>query len=371
MNKVLILTPHLTLPGGVSNFINLLGGELEKEKYEIQYFFVGKTGLFYKDIFYLFLMFINVIRLKKILIKFNPDIVQINPSLAGTAIFRDFLFLNIIKKKGYPVILFIHGWQMQISNRFKSIIWNNYFRKRFEMADAIIVLANQFKEELLSLGLKDKKVHVSSTMVNSAQYSQSEKNFSKPYTILFCATMKKSKGPYELLNAIPLVIKKYIDTSFIFLGDGKELKKLKTKTKEMGLGKNVTFTGYKTGNEKIDLFKKAHIFVFPSYSEGYPTVVLEAMAAGLPLIITSVGGLVNTIEDGKQGFFIRKSLPDPKEIAEKIVYLIENPYLMKNMSDNNIKEAKQKYDSVIVTKKIIEKYKEICVEKINLNKNEV
>ena len=105
MIKLLILTPNLSLPGGVNNFIKLLGEELKKEKFEIHYFPVGKTGLLFKDIFYPVLMFIKVIQLKKILISFKPDIVHINPSLASTAIFRDFLFLKIVKKEGLDKLI--------------------------------------------------------------------------------------------------------------------------------------------------------------------------------------------------------------------------------------------------------------------------
>jgi len=359
MTKILIITPSLTLPGGVSNFTKLLSKELNEEKFEIKYLFVGKTGIIFKDLFYPLLILINIIRLKKLLKNFQPDIVHINPSLTYIAIIRDFLFLKIIKKRDYPIVFFIHGWRKNISKKFENILFKNYFKKRFDMADVIVVLANQFKDKLSSLGVSPHKIHVSSTMVESAQYSHLNKKFSKPYNILFCATMKKSKGPYELLNAIPSVIKKYHDTSFIFVGDGKDLGKLKRKIRKMSIENNVIFTGYKTGNEKIEFFKKAHIFVFPSYSEGFPTVVLEAMAAGLPLIIRPVGGLADTIKDGRQGLIISTKIPDSKEIAEKVIYLIENPNLMEKMSKNNVVEAKEKYDFKIICGKLINIYETI------------
>jgi len=360
MIKLLILTPSLKLSGGVSNYITLLINELNKEKIQITHLSVGQTGLPSKDIFYPLLILIQLIKLKRTLKKLQPEIVHINPSLTYAAIIRDFLFLKITKKQGYPVLFFIHGWQKKISKKFENKICKNYFKKRFEISDMIVVLANEFKKELIDLGIDGEKIYVLSTMVESEKYFQ-EKNkfFSNPYKVLFCGNMKKEKGPYELLNAVPLVLEKYCDTSFIFVGDGKELEKLKRKTKEMGIEKNVIFKGYKTGNEKIELFRKSHIFAFPSHSEGFPTVVIEAMAAGLPLIITPVGGLIDAIEDGKQGLIISTKIPDSKEIAEKILYLIENPHLMKKMSENNLRESKEKYDIKIVTKKIIDIYGEI------------
>jgi len=365
MIKILILTPNLNLPGGVSNYIKLLGNELDGKKFEIKYLFVGKTGLLFKDLFYPLLILVQIIRLKKILKNFRPSVVHINPSLKYTAIIRDFLFLKLIKQKGYPVLFFIHGWEKKISKKFENVICKNYFKKRFEMADVIVVLAKEFKNNLVNLGINSKNIFITTTMVESEKYYPGDKNFSEPYNILFCANMKKEKGSYELLTAVPLVIEKYCDTSFIFVGDGKDLEKLKRKTKEMGIEKNVIFNGYKTGNEKIEFFKKAHIFVFPSHSEGFPTVVLEAMAAGLPLVVRSVGGLVDVIKDGKQGFILNTSTRSSKEIGDKIIQLIEHPDLMEKMSKNNITETKEKYDVKKTCNTIINIYDNILIRKIH------
>lgn len=359
MMKILFLAPNPNLPGGVSNFIRLLRKQLEQEKIETNYFFVGKNGVRSKDVLYLLFLCIQMMRLKRVLKEFQPDVVHINPSLASTAIFRDFIFLHIIKKERYPVVFFIHGWQERIITVFQTRLLKNYFRKKFNMADTIIVLAEDFKRKLISLGVDSKKIFVSTTMVDSTEFLRATKQFSKPYEVLFCSTMNTSKGPYELLQAIPFVLKKYSDTSFTFVGDGKELKKLKYKAKEMGIERNVHFTGYKTGTEKTSFFITAHVFVFPSYSEGFPTVVLEAMAAGLPLIVTRVGGLINTIQDGTQGLFLEKIPPDPRDIAQKILHLFENPPLLQKMSENNRKEAEEEYDTKIVTKALVERYKEL------------
>jgi glycosyltransferase involved in cell wall biosynthesis len=365
MFKLLILTPNLDLPGGVSNYIKLIVKELDEKKFQIEYLSIGKTDSLFIEIFYPILILVQLIRLKKILKKFQPDIVHINPSLTNIAIIRDFIFLRTIKKGGYPVLFFIHGWQKKISDRFENTICKHYFKKRFEMADAIVVLANEFKNILLTLGLNPNKIFVSTTMVKSAQYIQLNKKFSEPYNILFCGTMKKSKGPYELLNAIPFIIEKYSDTSFNFVGDGKELKKLKEKIKEMGIQKYVNFAGFKTGNEKIEFFKQAQIFVFPSYSEGFPTVILEAMAAGAIPIYTPVGGLNDTVINLRNGLMIKSLPPNPIEIADHITQLIMHPEVMERISKNNINDVKEKYDVKIVTKFIENLYEGIIQKKFN------
>jgi glycosyltransferase involved in cell wall biosynthesis len=363
MKRILIFSPDINLPGGVNVFIKLLDKYLVQEKFEIKYFFTGAKWSIWKDLFYPLSILVQCLKLKRTLKEFKPELIHLNPSLGLTSIISYFLFLKILKKEGYPALLFIHGWQENLAEKFQHKFFKLYFKKRFQMADAIVVLANQFKEKLLDLGINSEKIYVASTMVESASYLYPNKDFSKPFKILYCGYMKKEKGLYELLNAVPLIIEKYPETSFSIMGDGKELKKLKSKTKEIGIDNNVHFPGYKTGNDKIKIFKQAHIFVFPSYSEGFPIVILEAMAAGLPLIITPVGGLADAIKDSKNGFVINTKIPNPKEIADKVIKLIENPNLMKIMSENNMNEAKDKYDAKIVTEKIIKIYNNICSKK--------
>jgi glycosyltransferase involved in cell wall biosynthesis len=172
--------------------------------------------------------------------------------------------------------------------------------------------------------------------------------------------MKKEKGPFEILESTPIVLSKFPSTKFIFIGSGKDLGKLKEKSKKMLLNKNVEFTGYITLGDKIRRYKESHIFVFPTFhGEGFPTVILEAMAAGLPVVTTANAGLVGAIENGREGFLLKTMPSEPKEIAEKIIILTENPELMKNISKNNLKRAKEEFDVKVVSRQIAAMYRKI------------
>ena len=362
--KVLLLGRSFKLSGGVTNYLELLIQNLPQEKFQVKHFVQGKSPTKWKNIFLPFVILSQLIKFKRILKTYQPDVVHINPSLGWTAIIRDFAFLKIAKKKRIPVLFFIHGWQHTLSNKFKEKgYWKNYFKKRFALCDAIVVLAKEFKEELIKLGIPEERMHVSSTMVESEKYIPNSKGFSKSLKILFCANMNRKKGPYEVLKAAPFVLKKYPDTKFIFVGEGEELENLRKMSRKLGVESNIIFTGYISPEEKNKIFKNSSIFVYPSYhGEGFPTVILEAMAAGMPLVTTPVGGLADALVDGIQGLIIKSMPPKPEEVAEKIIALIEDPELMKKISENNLQEAKKKYDVKVVSRKIEKLY-------ISLKKN--
>ena len=121
--------------------------------------------------------------------------------------------------------------------------------------------------------------------------------------------------------------------------------------------KNVEFTGYISYDKKVELFKNSHIFLFPTFhGEGFPTVILEAMAAGLPVVTTATAGLIDVIKDGREGFIINSIPPNPNDISEKIIRLIEDPNLIERISKNNQKRVKDEFDVKVISKKIVEMY---------------
>ncbi len=336
---------------GVANYVKVLIDNLDKNKYCVNHFTQGRSPKKWRNIFLPFIIIFQLLKFKYILKKDRPDIVHLNSGMGQTNLKRDLVYLKFSKSMNVPVLFFFHGWKEYVFNRIKkNHRRRKFFINRILLADAVVVSANQFKKELIDLGIESQKIFVSSSMVESKKYHQKIKKFDlPPYEILFCSSMIKPKGIYELLDSIPFVIQEYPGTIFTFIGNGIELYNLKEKSKELQIENNVEFTGYISNTEKIRLFKKAHVFVLPSHTEGFPTVVLEAMAAGIPLVVTPVGGLIDVILEGVNGEIIKSMPPRPKEIGEKIIKLISNPNLMKKMNENNKKMVIEKYDAKVIS----------------------
>jgi glycosyltransferase involved in cell wall biosynthesis len=357
--RILLCSASLERKGGVTNYVRLLLDNYPNDKYVIKHFVQGYNSEF-MNIFYPIIFLIQLSKFKEKLKKFNPDIIHFNPSLAWVAIIRDYIFMRYAKKNGFSVLFCVGGWEKSISEHFHTEnAFSRFFYKIFMMPDRILVLASSFKKELIELGIDPNKILVITMMVESKKFEPKNKMFDPPYTLLFCSRIEKLKGIYQLLDSFQLILRKYPETKLIYVGQGSKLKNLNKKIYHMQLDRNVKCVGYKSGVEKIDYFHNSDMLILPSFTEGFPNIFCEAMAAGLPFIGTHVGGLVDAFEDGKQGLVIKSMPPTSEEISEKIFELMDNQKLMEKISENNLREAKDKYDVKIVIAKLDNIYQDM------------
>ena len=143
------------------------------------------------------------------------------------------------------------------------------------------------------------------------------------------------------------------------MGDGIEMDKLKRISHKLSLSNSVTFFGHLSGNEKIEVYKKSHIFVLPSYTEGFPNVILEAMSAGLAIVATPVGALQDLLSDRKFGLEIKSNPPSPVEIFKILLKFIDNPVTCRKFGQYSSKLAEKKFNIPIVINSIQDIYSQL------------
>jgi len=359
--RILILGSCLDRDGGVSNFANLLLEGLTKYKYCVEYFATGKRSHFFYEIFFLFYFLRDVVAFIRTLYSFKPHLIHINPSLNYKSLTRDSIYLFLAKQLRFKVIFFIHGWHEGVYKYFKrkNLLVRIWLKKVFNLPDRVIVLAESFRKQLIDFGIKSSMIEVLTIMIDYKKYFQyREKKSKRKIYILFLSKFVRDKGVYEVVKAIPVVLKKHTNgkVNFILAGSGPEVSSLKSLTEKFGVTEHAKFVGQVRGQKKINIFQDADVFVFPSHHEGFPTVIAEAMAAGLSVISTGVGAIPEIIENGVNGLLLDK--PDENELAMAILDLINNPELMTRMSKNNINKAKN-YDVSVVCARLAQVYNEL------------
>ena len=196
-----------------------------------------------------------------------------------------------------PVIIHLHGggfrdFYEKECGQFKKYV----VRFVFEHADRIIVLSSQWKIWLAGVVADTKIVCIfnPAPAIAAAKDPAAGRHSSE---LLFLGRLCASKGLYDLLPALAELRRKHTSLTLVCCGDG-EIDAAVKCAKRLGIADSVTFFNWVEGEQKRQLLLESAIYVLPSYKEGLPMAVLEAMAAGMPVVSTTVGGIPDAIEDG-------------------------------------------------------------------------
>ncbi len=351
-----VLITHPDALGGVSNYYRQLRGRFTVP---VHHFVVGrirgKQGHLPRPL----QMLADYWRFVKLLRKNSIDLVHLNPSLDPKSFIRDGFFALLARVNKKKVIVFFHGWNKSCEVRIERyFLW--VFSSFFGKADALIVLSNEIKETL-ERWCVIQPIYKEVTVINddelagfNIQNALKKRQSSKTWRILFLARVIREKGIYETLEAFSLVQSKHPTVELVVAGDGEELDNVKSFTRARNFH-NVTFAGYIRDEEKRRRFEEAHVFCLPSYTEGCPVSVIEAMSYGLPIVTRSVGGLADFFENGEHGF-ISESL-DPNVLAGQIEKLLVDKNLYEKISLYNYQYAQSHFlasDAVLRLERIYE-----------------
>ena len=340
--KTLLIVPQLSSKGGVSAFWNaLLLSFKEFHTISLEPLEIGGHG---KNILGPFIDQWKVHKASKR----DFDLALLNPSLLNRSFFRDGLFAKQLHRKSIPFIIFFHGWDEDFEKKVDRK-YINFFLNSFAHAQTIFVLSPEFKEKLLEWGYKGQIV-VETTMIDdrliknfSLQQKLEEKKDSKPIQILFLARLEREKGIFEMIEAFQELHKTMKNIKLTIAGDGQDFKEVK---KLVEAYNNIHVVGEVEGEEKIKLFKQSDIYCLPSYSEGLPISVLEAISFGLPVVTTKVGGLKYFFQEGKMGKMVESK--DSNQLQKALFTLLDNKSLMNKIAQFNF-DYGQKYLTNTVT----------------------
>jgi glycosyltransferase involved in cell wall biosynthesis len=355
-SNILLIVGNLSTPGGVSVFWNSLLSAFQK--IDIFSFNILQIGGHGKNIFG---PIIDQWKLhKNIKSNKNIQLAVVNPSLLNRSFFRDGLFAKQLANNNLPFVVFFHGWDLNFE-RTVTKKYINFFLTSFGKAEKIFVLSEDFKEKIIEWNYQgDVIVQTTTVDANLANNFSIEDKFSKVTTdntttkILFLSRIIKEKGIFELIDAFENLNKRINNLELIIAGDGEAFNQLKNIVKDK---KHIKLTGHVEGERKITLLKECDIYILPSYTEGLPISVLEAMLFGLPVITTKVGGLKKFFKDEKMGYFIETK--NSTDIENKIEFMLKNKDKLKEISKFNYQYAQNNLTNDVVADALSNHLKEL------------
>jgi glycosyltransferase involved in cell wall biosynthesis len=168
-------------------------------------------------------------------------------------------------------------------------------RKSFDLADGVITVSKalQFEVEKISIKASVKTIY---NGVNFSKFAPTTEKFNET-SLIFIGNMIKTKGVYELVNAVNTMIKSGRDFHLHLIGNGPELESIKSFVLVHNLQDNITVHGTINHHQVVDLLQKCNALILPSYQEGVPNVIMEALACGVPVVATKVGGIPEVVND--------------------------------------------------------------------------
>lgn len=272
----------------------------------------------------------------------------------------DVLGIFLARLLGLPAISTCHGF---ISNDLHLTLYNRLDRFILRFASKIIAVSEAIKSSLIKSGIKESSVTLIQNAVNgsySVEAFTRNRKAKREYcgmteddvVVGYVGRLSEEKGVGYLIEAIALLDKSGIPAKLLIIGDGPQRMELADRVKKANLEEKVIFTGFQ--NDVECWLPAMDVFTLPSLTEGTPMSLLEAMACGIPVVATAVGGVPQVIESGKNGILV--SPGNPQDIKEAIQLLYKSEKLRNGLSGEAQKTINSQYNIEEWTRRIESEY---------------
>ncbi len=360
MNKIKILYIITKSDvGGAQKYVHDLAGNLDKDRFEAKILYGGRDFRWLSNKVRPWLLFVNdwlaIFEIYKILKKESPDIVHLNSSKAGVLGSLAAQLYRIMNSpdqsrgadngrlQKLKVIFTAHGWVFNPANHLNPLLRIFYMalhKSSAYLQDEIICVSEYDFQLALQYDIAPKdKLHTIHNGIDPNLKLINKKEAQEEILKKFKVESRKSKVNEIWIGSVGRLVKEknyetFIEsakeisgTYFFIIGEGPERKRLQITIDKLQLTDR--FFIIPPSGEDAKYLKAFDIFVMSSIKEGLPYILLEAMAAELPIVVTEAGGIPEIIKDHSNGMMV--SLKNPHQLAQAIAGLIHNPQIADEM----------------------------------------
>lgn len=367
MNICMLTHEFLTGSGGVSPYVHNLSKSLIQRGHKVTVITRGTwRKTYHEDV-----DGISVYRVR--FIPFYPNLFKLHGLFVNRLFKRMEPKFDLLHVHGgispvidtyLPTIVTVHGTHgrdidnMQIKSFYFLVV--KFLRKQIlnaektilEHSDVITVVSQSCVKEVEEYHINTKIIIVNNGV--NTNFFIPAKNKKKEDYILYTGRLETRKGLIDLIESAKYVCQEYPDIKFVLTGKGTSKRYLERRINELGLKKNFYFAGFVNRSKLLEYYQNATVYVLPSYYEGLPTSLLEAMSCGMPSIATDVEGSSELLKHGENGLLVPPR--DPKRLAEAITRLLDDEELRKRLGGNARKHIVNNYDWEIITDKMEKVY---------------
>ena len=310
---IAILGPRRGAASGIGTHVGLLMDSGLRDDFELVHFRTPTEGLL-RLLASPFALFATILFRQ-------VSVVHINTALTPRAFWRDLAYLAVAKLLRARVIYQLHGGALPQNFAAGRPRLARFLRWTLLLPELVMVQAKseldayrQFVpgQQLLLLpnGIDVKPYAGIPTVMTRPDH---------PLRLAYIGRLAREKGLYETLQGVRLALELGVDVRLVVAGQGLEEARLRRYAQALGIATRVTFAGAVAGRDKVTLLAGSDVMLLPSYAEGLPYALLEAMAAGVPVIATPVGAVPDVVTEGTHGCLVPTR--DGKAMAQAIAYM--------------------------------------------------
>lgn len=283
----------------------------------------------------------------------RPSIVHAHAA-SRASFMRKSIMLGVARLFGCKTIFHLHGGEFHhFAENEAGFAKRWWIRRTLQKSTKVIALSNSWADFLRRYAPESKIAVVP----NAVQFDQAvQPNNEEPGRILFLGRPEKAKGIFELLAAIELIKDHCPAIKLVIAGDG-DLRALQKRIQQADIEHFVEILGWIDSERRAIELARATLFVLPSYNEGLPMAMLEAMSAGKAIIVTPVGGIPGTVTDKFNGLFVPPA--DDVALSAAIKKLLTDSELRNSLGRNARQTIEFAYSTDIALARLAAVYQEI------------
>ncbi len=267
------------------------------------------------------------LKVASLLRKLDAPLVHVQAS-SRASFWRKSVVCMMARFAGRPYLLHVHSGEfMQFYEKESGPLAQRFIRRILGNAELVIALSDEWRERLLRV-CPEAKVEVLTNAVALPDITSTRSSSNRAPKLLYLGDIKQSKGTHDLVRAFARVAGKFPALQLVCGGTG-ALAEVRDLAARLGVQDRVILPGWLGPEAKREALASATVFALPSYAEGMPMSLLEAMSWGLPAIATPVGGIPQLITDETNGLFVTPG--DIDGIATAITRLMSEPALRERL----------------------------------------
>jgi glycosyltransferase involved in cell wall biosynthesis len=318
---VLMLGPDRGAVSGISTHVNLLFGSGLANDFRLLHFQVGSEGR-HENLIQRGLRLLGMpFAMWRTLRDTRPDVVHVNSAMDAKAYWRDLSLILVARLAATKIVLQIHGGFPPSEFLPCGALGRRFLRWSLGLPDAIVLLAESERQAYREFApqLPTRVIPNAIELCSDTGPAHAKPDDHGPLRLVYIGRLERTKGVFETVSALGALRARGVPATLCLAGSGSQTEALASHVRRLGLGDQVEFRGPVFGAAKQALWHESDVFVFPTYREGLPYALLEAMFARSVVVTSPVGAIPDVIAEGRQGLFVQPG--DASAIADAVEWI--------------------------------------------------